>query len=143
LYVINNHTTFPEITITKNRKTIKEPFELNIQILPADGLIIDKRPNFAFMDLEKIKFPLKLRKIKEGDSFVPFGMKSHVKISDFLINQKATPIEKHFQFVLVDATGQIIWLVGKRVSEIVKVDENTKQIYVLESKQKIKSRSEL
>lgn len=142
LYVINNHTTFPEITITKNRKTIKEPFELNIQILPADGLIIDKRPNFAFMDLEKIKFPLKLRKIKEGDSFVPFGMKSHVKISDFLINQKATPIEKHFQFVLVDATGQIIWLVGKRISEIVKVDENTKQIYVLESKQKIKLGSE-
>jgi tRNA(Ile)-lysidine synthase len=99
-------------------------------------------PHFAFMDIEKIKFPLKLRKIKDGDAFVPFGMKSLVKVSDFLINQKATPIEKHFQFVLEDATGQIIWLVGRRISEIVKVDENTKQIFVLESKQKIKSISE-
>ncbi len=142
LYVINNHTTFPEITITKNIKTIKEPFEINIKIVSSDELSINKMPHFAFMDIEKINFPLKLRKIKEGDSFVPFGMKSLVKISDFLINQKATPIEKHFQFVLEDATGQIIWLVGRRVSEVVKVDENTKQVFVLESKQKIKSRSE-
>ncbi|HOL74282.1 MAG TPA: tRNA lysidine(34) synthetase TilS [Bacteroidales bacterium] len=142
LYVINNHTTFPEITITKNRKTIKEPFEINIKIVSSDELSINKMPHFAFMDIEKINFPLKLRKIKEGDSFVPFGMKSLVKISDFLINQKATPIEKHFQFVLEDATGQIIWLVGRRISEVVKVDENTKQVFVLESKQKIKSRSE-
>lgn len=142
LYVINNHTTFPEITITKNIKTIKEPFEINIKIVSSDELSINKMPHFAFMDIEKINFPLKLRKIKEGDSFVPFGMKSLVKISDFLINQKATPIKKHFQFVLEDATGQIIWLVGRRVSEVVKVDENTKQVFVLESKQKIKSRSE-
>jgi tRNA(Ile)-lysidine synthase len=142
LYVINNHTTFPEITITKNRKTIKEPFEINIKIVSSNELSINKMPYFAFMDMEKIKFPLKLRKIKEGDSFVPFGMKSVVKISDFLINQKATPIEKHFQYVLEDATGQIIWLVGRRISEVVKVDENTKQVFVLESKQKIKSRSE-
>lgn len=142
LYVINNHTTFPEITITKNIKTIKEPFEINIKIVSSDELSINKMPHFAFMDIEKINFPLKLRKIKEGDSFVPFGMKSLVKISDFLINQKATLIEKHFQFVLEDATGQIIWLVGRRVSEVVKVDENTKQVFVLESKQKIKSRSE-
>ncbi|MDI3545458.1 MAG: tRNA(Ile)-lysidine synthase [Rikenellaceae bacterium] len=164
LYVINNHTTFPEITITKNIKTIKEPFEINIKIVSSDELSINKiifeewkkfsdnkssdelsinkMPHFAFMDIEKINFPLKLRKIKEGDSFVPFGMKSLVKISDFLINQKTNPIEKHFQFVLEDATGQIIWLVGRRVSEVVKVDENTKQVFVLESKQKIKSRSE-
>jgi len=53
-------------------------------------------PHFAFMDIEKVKFPLKVRKIKDGDAFVPFGMKSLVKVSDFLINQKATPIEKHF-----------------------------------------------
>lgn len=142
LYVINKNTIFPEITIAKNNKTIKEPFEINIKIVSSDELSINKMPHFAFMDIEKIKFPLKLRKIKDGDAFVPFGMKSLVKVSDFLINQKATPIEKHFQFVLEDATGQIIWLVGRRISEIVKVDENTKQIFVLESKQKIKSISE-
>ncbi|HQP90257.1 MAG TPA: tRNA lysidine(34) synthetase TilS [Bacteroidales bacterium] len=142
LYVINKNTISPEITIAKNNKTIKEPFEINIKIVSSDELSINKMPHFVFMDIEKVKFPLKLRKIKDGDAFVPFGMKSLVKVSDFLINQKATPIEKHFQFVLEDATGQIIWLVGRRISEIVKVDENTKQIFVLESKQKIKSISE-
>jgi tRNA(Ile)-lysidine synthase len=142
LFVINNQTTFPEVTITKNLNNIKEPFEINFQILSADELIIDKRPNIAFMDLEKIKFPLKLRKIKDGDSFVPFGMKDNMKISDFLINQKATPIEKHFQFVITDATGKIIWIVGRRISELVKVDENTKEVLLIESKQKIKLGSE-
>ena len=35
------------------------------------------------LDYSKINFPLKLRKWKFGDSFIPLGMKNHKKISDF------------------------------------------------------------
>jgi tRNA(Ile)-lysidine synthase len=55
-----------------------------------------------------------------------------MKISDFLINQKASPIDKHFQYVIEDASSKIIWVVGRRISDLVKIDKNTKQVMVIE-----------
>ena len=53
-------------------------------------------------------------------------MKGHQKISDFLINEKVDCLEKENQSVLT-ADDEIIWVCGRRLSELFKVDKNTKQ----------------
>ena len=45
-------------------------------------------------DLSKLFFPLTLRKWKKGDIFVPLGMKGHKKVSDFMVDEKLSILEK-------------------------------------------------
>ena len=42
-------------------------------------------PEHAYLDYEKLDFPLKLRNWNHGDSFIPFGFEHNKKLSDFFI----------------------------------------------------------
>ena len=87
--------------------------------------------NCEIVDWEKLKNKtLKLRLWKHGDTFQPLGMKGHQKISDFLINEKVDCIDKEFQSVLT-ANEKIVWVCGKRISNWVRITQNTNQIAVL------------
>ena len=61
---------------------------LRLKEVAADTLVIDKHPQFAFVDAAKVHFPLTLRPVKQGDRFVPFGMKGSKLISDFMKDLK-------------------------------------------------------
>tara|TARA_B100000579_G_scaffold102140_1_gene81311 strand:- start:1292 stop:1954 length:663 start_codon:yes stop_codon:yes gene_type:complete len=94
-----------------------------------------KKPNYnknrEIVDWEKLKnTTLKLRLWKQGDTFQPLGMKGHQKISDFLINEKVDCFDKEHQSVLT-ANGKIVWVCGKRISNWVRITQNTNQIAVL------------
>ena len=87
--------------------------------------------NCEIVDWGKLKnTTLKLRLWKQGDTFQPLGMKGHQKISDFLINEKVDCIDKESQSVLT-ANGKIVWVCGKRISNWVRITQNTNQIAVL------------
>ena len=86
--------------------------------------------NVAILDEEKLEWPLKLRKWHEGDSFIPFGMEGHKKISDYLIDEKVSMPEKQRQFVLT-SHDDIVWVTGKRIDDRYKVTENTENIIIL------------
>ena len=87
--------------------------------------------NCEIVDWGKLKNKtLKLRLWKQGDAFQPLGMKGHQKISDFLINQKVDCIDKESQSVLT-ANGKIVWVCGKRISNWVRITQNTNQFAVL------------
>jgi tRNA(Ile)-lysidine synthase len=61
-------------------------------------------------------------------------MKGHQKIKDFFINQKI-PLERRESIpLLVDQTGKILWVVGLRLSEEVKVIPQTKKVLKIEVK---------
>lgn len=87
--------------------------------------------NIACFDANKLKFPLKLRKWKEGDAFQPIGMKGKKKISDFFIDKKFSIQEKENTWLLWSG-NKIIWVVGHRMDDRVKITENTTKIYRLE-----------
>lgn len=66
------------------------------------------------LDTDDIRFPLLLRRVRAADRFVPFGMTGTKLVSDFLTDRKLSVIDKQRQFVLLDADGRVVWLVGRR-----------------------------
>jgi tRNA(Ile)-lysidine synthase len=82
-----------------------------------------------WIDADKIQGPLVIRHARAGERFHPLGSSGSKKISDFLTDVKAGFAEKPAT-IIADDLG-IIWLVGFRVSQRVRIDEETKNILVL------------
>ncbi len=82
----------------------------NVEIINGDEIINKK---------------LVLRSWEDGDSFQPLGMQGKKKISDFLTDKKINQFDKENQLVLT-ANNEIIWLCGRRISETVKINKDTK-----------------
>lgn len=81
----------------------------------------------AFLDYDKLDFPLELRKWQAGDAFCPFGMKGSKKVSDFLKDEKVSPTEKENVWILM-SQEKIVWVVGHRIDNRFKVENTTKNI---------------
>ncbi|MCX8490886.1 MAG: tRNA lysidine(34) synthetase TilS [Cyclobacteriaceae bacterium] len=82
------------------------------------------------LDSVSLRFPLTWRKWRAGDSFFPLGMTGHKKISDFLIDQKVSLIDKEAVTVL-ESAGEIAWVVGYRIDDRFKVKTNTEDVLLL------------
>jgi tRNA(Ile)-lysidine synthase len=94
---------------------------------------LDRNPENAMLDLDKLNFPLILRRWEDGDKIVPLGMKNEKKISDLLIDLKVPLIEKKKTAVMLSG-NEVIWVVGVRVSERFKCDAHTRNILYLKKK---------
>lgn len=81
----------------------------------------------ATLDASKIIFPLTLRKWRPGDSFQPMGMKHTKKLSDFLIDNKVSRIDKEKTLVL-ESDGTIVYVVGWRIDERYRITDKTTDI---------------
>ena len=85
----------------------------------------------AFLDYEKIHFPLIIRKWKKGDSFHPFGMKHQKKLSDYFIDRKYSIIDKE-KALIMESGGDIVWIIGERTDDRFKVTGATSLVLRLE-----------
>jgi tRNA(Ile)-lysidine synthase len=84
-----------------------------------------KNSAFAFLDAEKITFPLFVRTWQQGDKFVPYGMKGKKLLSDFFIDKKITVFRKQMQLVVTTANNDIVWVVGHRIDDRFAISEHT------------------
>jgi tRNA(Ile)-lysidine synthase len=85
--------------------------------------------NVGYFDCSTLEFPLMVRNWEFGDIFCPFGMKGRKKkVSDLLIDSKFSAFQKENVQVLVDKSGQIVWVIGLRTDERYAVKEKTKNI---------------
>ena len=108
--------------------TIEVSKPILIKFFTTKELSISKDINSGQFDKDKLKFPLTLSQWKEGDRIQPLGMKGSKKVSDILIDKKISRADK--QNVMVLKSGdEIIWILGITVSEKVKVDESTNEIW--------------
>ncbi len=80
----------------------------------------------AQLDSDCLTFPLVWRAWEPGDQFRPLGMTGFKKISDFLIDQKV-PMSEKAHVSVVEAAGEIVWVVGFRIDDRFKVTEKTTQ----------------
>jgi tRNA(Ile)-lysidine synthase len=121
---------------------LRDEFQLNIPgetLLPGwriDATIINReqmteKSDFtAYFDLDKTGDRLLVRPRQRGDRFQPLGMSQPKKVGEFMIDAKI-PRTWRGQIPIVGSPSQILWVVGWRIDERVKVSENTKQILCL------------
>lgn len=125
-----------------------EPFNCDCQkcmVIPEDGIYIYteivkfkvetidctkdfslvKNKDCCYVDLSKISMPLTVRPVMTGDRFVPFGMRGSKLLSDYLTDLKINLFDRQRQLVMTDATGQIVWVVGRRGDNRCRITKTT------------------
>ena len=98
----------------------------NLNTLEA-GASIDRSVENAFLSFDKLGFPLEIRAWREGDSFVPLGMRGKKKLSDFMIDQKI-PLNLKGQIRVLTSGDRIVWVIGHRIDDRFKVKPETTKI---------------
>ena len=84
------------------------------------------------VDADRLKFPLTLRRWRQGDVFQPFGMAGkHKKVSDLLIDNKVDLFQKEKTAVLLNGDGEIIWVVGIRADERFRLSDVSKNAIMI------------
>jgi tRNA(Ile)-lysidine synthase len=84
----------------------------------------------AFVDGEKLRFPLILRTVRPGDRFIPFGMKGHKKLKDFFVDLKV-PLEQRRSTPILCSEDTPVWVCGFRIDDRFKVTPDTKRVLKL------------
>lgn len=85
----------------------------------------------AWLDLQQIKWPLKVRRWNPGDQFQPLGMKGrHRKLQDMFSDLKLSRFEKEKVWI-VESGNDICWIAGIRLDERFKVTDSTKKCLVV------------
>ncbi|MEA3442225.1 MAG: tRNA lysidine(34) synthetase TilS [Chloroflexota bacterium] len=85
----------------------------------------------AEFDLHQTGNDLFVRRRQQGDGFQPLGMSMTKKLRDFMVDAKIPCIWRD-NVPIVCSPGQILWVVGWRIDDRVKVTENTREILRLE-----------
>ena len=78
--------------------------------------IFETNSNCIFVDENKLKFPLTIRKWQEGDYFYPAGMNGKKKLSKYFKDEKYSLLDKENQWLLC-SEDQIVWVIGKRADD--------------------------
>ena len=98
--------------------------------LPAEWTL-SRQADCVTLDLRRLKFPLVVRPIAEGDRFRPLGMKGSKLVSDYLTDRHVSVYDKRRQLVVTDAEGRIIWLVGHRPDENYRIGPDTAKVLAI------------
>ena len=107
------------------------PFRIRLNIIKKPASLRTEK-NAVLIDADTIKFPLKIRKWEEGDSFVPFGMKGKKKLSDFFIDEKFSQFEKEDSWMLI-SNNEVVWLINHRLDDRHKVSRETINVLQIET----------
>ena len=132
IYPIDKEEKETDYSIDAEITSIIEPFKAKIEVLKDLNFIsVPKKANVAMLDMDLLNFPLELRHWKQGDSFVPFGMKKKKKLSDFFTANKYSLLDKERQWLLCSG-NEIVWVVGKRIDDRFKISNSTKSVLKIE-----------
>ena len=142
---------YDRVSLGKGRVKVVLPFEVEL-ISPGRTLIeeigrevlieeTDSRDirsgnqndprNIAFLDYGNLKFPLRMRNFRPGDRFQPMGITGTQKLKEFFIDHKIPRFERG-RIPLLTSEEMIVWVVGHRINERVKVTEKTEKVLRIE-----------
>jgi tRNA(Ile)-lysidine synthase len=84
-------------------------------------------PKSAYLDYDRLTFPLRVRSYRPGDRFMPLGMEGHKKLKAFFIDLKI-PVQERATIPLVISGDVICWVGGWRIDERFKIGKDTKKV---------------
>ena len=82
-------------------------YTLRLEVFDQETEDLSNRKELC-IDVQAVRWPLKLRAWIPGDRFRPLGMKGHMKISDFLVNRRVPRHQKSLYLVIEDSNNKII-----------------------------------
>ena len=131
----NGGNDFTAVMIGKDDKEVSlANATISISSAEAAKNKIKKEKAYAYLDIDKLEFPLMLRQWKKGDYFYPFGMAhKKKKLSKYFKDQKISINEKEKIWIL-ESNKKIAWVVGERIDERFRLTVNTKNVMVLHYK---------
>ena len=110
--------------------TLPDGRVIRITHAPA-GTPISADPCAATLDAALITGgQITVRRWREGDRFIPFGMKGRKLVSDYLTDIKTSQAERRTQLV-VTHKDDIIWVVGRRSDNRYRVTSGTRNQIIL------------
>lgn len=80
------------------------------------------------LDADKVEMPISTRPPKDGDRFIPFGMRGSKLLNDFFADIKLDVEQKKHQTLVVSASGDILCVAGLRIDDRFKVTARTENI---------------
>jgi len=108
------------------------PIRLSLEERIVDeAFTISRSPHVATFDADRIALPLTLRRWRAGDSFVPFGMTGRKKLSDYFSDHKFSLLHKAAAWILCDASGRILWIVGHRTDNRFRITSKTRRALII------------
>lgn len=110
---------YPNNTETTQYKLITEHID------PHTVSDIKATDTVAYIASESVTEPLTLRPWQPGDWMIPYGMKGKKKISDLLTEARLDLVQKQQAQVVEDAEGKIVWAVGIRTDNRVRITSST------------------
>lgn len=114
--------------IEAGQQSAEQPYIMDIEECTVDEHFkMSFSSNIAYIDLEKVTFPLAIRKWKKGEYFRPLGMKGVKKLSDFFIDCKMSILEKDQTWLLVNGK-HVVWVMGRRLDDRFKITDQTKKV---------------
>jgi tRNA(Ile)-lysidine synthase len=121
-------------------RTVIRNLNLQIDVEVQEGKIVglkdyirNKDYTEEILDYEKLDGPLVMRLRKRGDHFVPLGSRGTTKLKKFFIDNKVPKIVRDRVPILTDGKG-IVWVVGYRIGDGVKITEATRKVLKLKVK---------
>ena len=114
------------LLIEAHRHPIQPALAMEEHVFTPD-FVIPRDKNTACFDADKLTHPLLLRPWRQGDSFIPFGMKGRKKVSDYMTDRKFSLLRKEQQWVLC-CGEEIIWLIGERTDNRFRIGASTKRV---------------
>ena len=126
------HDRQDDLLIESVEDLLSIPSVRSASLEPVDtGSTIPSDPRIASIDREKIRLPIIVRRWKEGDYFVPLGMKNRKKLSDYFVDNKFSRIRKE-ETMILESDGDIVWVMGERLDDRFRVTESTRTVLRIE-----------
>ena len=100
---------------------------LSYRCLDGEGYTLPQGKSYACFDLDRLTFPLILRRWQQGDRFRPFGMRGSRKLSDYFSDHKYSLVDKANALLLCSG-NTILWILGERVADGFRVTPETERV---------------
>lgn len=121
------------LELENDKDNIAQYFDFTIRLTTVEASKITdiKKDKYkVYIDKDKVKQKLVLRNRFDGDVFSPIGLKGSKKLKEYFIDEKI-PKEERDKILLIADGKEIVWVLGRRLSEKYKITKDTKEAIII------------
>ncbi len=96
-----------------------------LPVISGRGFRIRPEEGSIFIDAEALPFPFTVRRWKEGDWIVPFGMSGRKKLSDLFVDLGFSIPDKKRALVIADEGSHVLALLGHRIDDSLRLNRDS------------------